>query len=272
VIVVSSTENISKMSRFGDVEITAKKLPPVYGYHSQNLVSLEKAMEPIEPHIRQLSRYVKLAKEHCHFPSEHDLTHDESAAVYIYTMDWDEESLYRVVNQALRSENRQALKIWYPYLKLFDTALNKLPTLKEVVWRGVPLDIGKNFTQNQVLTWWTINSCSSLVGVVRDFLDNNKNSTLFLIEAINGKNISAYAEREYENEVILKMGTKLRVKGNSLNHPNGSHVVHLIEIDGNNDETSTSPPARETPTIEKPTNSGASCKLTVIILLHLLTD
>ena len=60
-------------------------------------------------------------------------------------MDWGETTLYRVLNQALRSENRQALKIWFPYMKLFDTALDFLPTVKEVVWRGVPLDIGKSF-------------------------------------------------------------------------------------------------------------------------------
>jgi hypothetical protein len=33
------------------------------------------------------------------------------------------------------------------------------------------------------------------------------------------------------------MGTQFRVKSNALDHPNGSHVVHLIEMDDNNDET-----------------------------------
>ena len=37
-------------------------------------------------------------------------------------MEWGDTTLYRVLNKALRSENRQALKIWFPYLKLFDTA------------------------------------------------------------------------------------------------------------------------------------------------------
>jgi len=69
-------------------------------------------------------------------------------------------------------------------LKLFDTALDLLPTVKESVWRGVPLDIGKNSTRNQIFTWWTVSSCSSAVNVTETFLKDKKNSMLFLIEVI----------------------------------------------------------------------------------------
>ncbi|CAF3250236.1 unnamed protein product, partial [Rotaria sp. Silwood2] len=167
---------------------------------------------------------------------EHGLTKDQSAAVYIYTMEWGNTTLYRILNKALRSENRQELKIWFSYLKLFDTALDKLPTVKEVVWRGVPLDIGKSFTKNQIVTWWTINSCSSSVNVIKNFLGNDKNSTLFLIETIKGIKISGYTEYENEDEIILRMGSQFRVKSDTLDQLHGSHVVHLIEIDDNNDQ------------------------------------
>ncbi|CAF1383344.1 unnamed protein product [Rotaria magnacalcarata] len=172
------------MNRFGDIDASNKTLPPVYGYHSEKLVPIEKALEPIIPHIDELPRYIKIAKKHCHFPSEHGLTQDQSAAIYIYTMEWGDTTLYRVLNRALRSENRQALKIWFPYMKLFDTALDKLPTVKEQVWRGVPIDI----------------------------------------------------EYESEDEVILRMGTEFRVKGDPLAQSNSSCIVHLIEIDDNNDQ------------------------------------
>ncbi|CAF4859504.1 unnamed protein product, partial [Rotaria sp. Silwood2] len=195
------------MNRFGDIDVSFKRLPPVYGYRSEKPVPIEKALEPIEPQIDELPYYIKIAKRNCHFPSEHGLTRDQSAAVYIYTMEWGDTTLYRVLNNALRSENRQALKIWFPYLKLFDTALDKLPTVKEAVWRGVSLDIGKNFTKNQIVTWWSVNSCSSSVNVIKNFLGKNKNSTLFLIEAVNGKKISGYTEYETEDEIILRMGS-----------------------------------------------------------------
>ncbi|UJR12429.1 hypothetical protein I4U23_016605 [Adineta vaga] len=47
---------------------------------------------------------------------------------------------------------------------------------------------------------------------------------------INGKKVSGYTAFENEDEVVLKIGTEFRVKSNALNHPNGSYVVHLIEI------------------------------------------
>ena len=218
------------MNRFGDIDCSFEQLPPVYGYYSEKLHSIEKALEPIEEIIDELPRYIKIAKKYCHFPSEHELSKDQSAAIYIYTMEWGDTSLYRLLNQALRSEDRQSLKIWYPYLKLFDTALEKLPREKEVIWRGVPLDIGKNYSENQIITWWSINSCSSSVNVIKNFLGHTDKSTLFLIEAINGRNIRGYTEFANENEIILSLGTQFRVKGDPLEQSNGSYIVHLIEI------------------------------------------
>ncbi|CAF1002634.1 unnamed protein product [Adineta steineri] len=224
------------MSRFTDVDVSSKRLPAVYGYHSQKLVSLEQALELIVPQIDQLARYIKTAKKYCLYPSEHNLTRDESASIYIYTMEWDESSLYRVLNKALRDENRQGLKIWFPYLKLFDTALDKLPTVKEGLWRGVSLDIGKNFRKNQILTWWTVNSCSSSVDVINRFLGESQTSTLFMIEAANGKKVSGYTVYEDEDEVILPIGTQFRVKSNPLKQSNDSHIVHMIEINDDDDQ------------------------------------
>ncbi|CAF1109334.1 unnamed protein product [Adineta steineri] len=222
------------MHRFGDIDVSFKRLPPIYGYRSEKLVSVEKALEPIESQINELQYYIKIAKKHCHFPSERGLTRDQSAAVYIYTMEWGETTLYRVLNIALRSENRQALKIWFAYLKLFDSALDKLPTVKEILWRGVPLDIGKNFTKNELMTWWSINSSSSSVDVIKDFL-----------------------EYENEDEIILRMGTQFRVKSNALEQSNGSHIVHLVEIDDDNDELLAST-MNEMHVTTKPSNEGAS--------------
>jgi hypothetical protein len=225
------------MNRFGDIEPSSKRLPPVYGFRSEKLVSLETALEPVVSQIDELPYYIKIAKKSCRYPSEHSLSKDQSAAIYIYTMEWGDTTLYRVLNKALRSENRQALKIWFPYLKLFDTALDLLPTVKGALWRGISLNIGKNFVNNQVVTWWSVNSCSSSVNVIKNFLGNENNSTLFLIEAIHGKSVSSYTEFENEDEVILRMGTRFRVKGDPLDQSNGAHIVHMVEEDENDDDT-----------------------------------
>ncbi|CAF4194761.1 unnamed protein product [Adineta steineri] len=219
------------MNRFSDIDCLFKRLTPVYGFRVAKLVSIEEALQSVQSQIDELPYFIKIAKKYCHYPSEHGLTHDESASVYIYTMEWGEQTLYRVLNKTLRNENRHLLKVWFPYLRLFDTALNKLPTVKEVVWRGITEDIGKNFTKNQIITWWSISSCSSSVNVIKGFLESQRNSTTFLIEAVNGKQVSGYTEHESEDEIILRMGTEFRVKSNALDHPNGSYLVHLVEID-----------------------------------------
>ncbi|CAF1326403.1 unnamed protein product [Rotaria sp. Silwood1] len=204
------------MNRFGDIDTSFKNLPPVYGYHVEKLVPIEKALEPIEPQINELPRFIKIAKRNCHFPSERGLTHDQSAAVYIYTMEWGNTSLYHMLNKALRSENRQALKIWFPYLKLFDTALDKLPTVKGAVWRV-------HVRYQSVL--------------LKIFLTTTKIQRFFMIEAVKGIQISGYTGYENEDEIILRMGSRFRVKSNPLDLSYGPLVVHLIEIDDNNDQT-----------------------------------
>jgi hypothetical protein len=226
------------MNRFIDIEFDNKKLPPICGYWSEKPVSLEQALKLIVPHIDQLDRSIKAAKKYCLFPSKHNLTHDESAALYLYTMEGGENSFYRMLNQALRSENRSALKPWFPYLKLFDTALSKLPTVRRSVWRGLLGDIGKNCKKNQELTWWGVTSCSLSMDTIKDFLVSEQASTIFLIEAVHGKDISDYSNYPNEDEVLLGPGIHLRVVTNPLDHPGGLTLVHLVEVCDDSDEQS----------------------------------
>jgi hypothetical protein len=66
------------MSRFTDVDLNKEDLTPISGYWNYPLVPLEQALQPILPYIDQLDRTIKAAKKYCHYPSEHDLTRDES--------------------------------------------------------------------------------------------------------------------------------------------------------------------------------------------------
>jgi hypothetical protein len=140
------------MSRYTDVEPTPKRLPPVNGYIAHQLLSLQKALESILPRFDQLDSFVKIAKNECHFSSEHGLTRHESVAVYLYTMEWGENSFYRTLNRVLRSEDRQVLQSWFGYLKLFDTAVQKLPTVRGNVWRGTIRDMDKDFNEDDEFT------------------------------------------------------------------------------------------------------------------------
>jgi hypothetical protein len=221
------------MLRFTNVDERPTRLPPVYAYRTHPLLPLQQALDPILSKIDGLDEYIKVAKDACHYPSEHDLTREESASIYLYTMDWGEQSLYRVLNAALRVKDRSVLVPWHGYLKLLDTALKKLPSLHMNLWRGINLDIRKNFKEDEKLTWWSFNSCSSAIKVVKQFL--GPVSTLLMVEARNGKDISVYSNFPKEKEVILGLGTRLRVVSDVLDHAS-LNVVHLVELSDENEE------------------------------------
>ena len=224
---MSGEENVS---RFKDVDVENKKLPPIGGYWNAKLVSLEEALQPVESLFNDLSRSIRMAKKHCTYSSDHNLTRDESAALYLYTMESGENSFYQILNAALRSENRPALIPWFRFLRLFDEALKKLPIVKGSIWRGVPSDVSGIFTKGQVFTWWGISSCSTSLEVIEDFLESTTSSTIFMIEAKQGRDVSAYSYLKGENEVLLNFGTELRVKSKTSKKNSGEIIVYLEEL------------------------------------------
>ncbi|CAF3923154.1 unnamed protein product, partial [Rotaria sp. Silwood1] len=151
-------------------------------------------------------------------------------------MEWGNNSLYKIMNQDLRSEDDSATIPWFNYLKLFETALKKLPTVKKCLWRGVDGTVNKNFVKGTEIIWRSVSSCSTSLNVIKDFLGKESNATLFMVEAVNGRNLHGYTRYPGENEVLLGPGTRLRVESDDLKHIGGLKVVHLVEIAENNDE------------------------------------
>jgi len=207
----------------GLFELQAANRSPIFGYQHLPIMSLEQAMEKIIPIVPEVEEYVLLAKQHCNRTSS-VLTWDESAAIYLYSMPID---FFSHLNEYLRAEDRNALKPWFAFLKLFMTALQKLPSCKIVAWRGVVGDVGSAFTDNDMQTWWSVNSCSKALNVVELYL--GEKGTVFAIDATNGKDISEFSTFQEEQEVILMPGSRFRVKSKSLNFKNTLFIVHLEE-------------------------------------------
>jgi hypothetical protein len=230
------------MHRFTDIEPISKRPPPVLDYLTYQLQSLQEALKPILPCIDQLDHFIKTAENECHFPSEHGLSRDESAAIFLYTMERGEQSFYQIINRALWSEDRNALKPWFAYLKLFTTAIQKLPPVQMTVWCGVKEDIAQNFKKADEFVWWSIRSCSTSSDVVRKLL--GPNSTLFQIETLNGKDVSIYSSDPNETEVIVSLGTHFRVMSDASNQ-SPLRLVHLQEtVQGNEAQLSSSAQTR----------------------------
>ena len=100
-------------------------LSPIFGYGSEPLLSLEEACQPLLNIVPRLTPHIWIAKGNSKSSSD-DLTHDESAAIRLYTMEWignephSKGSLYIHLNRSLRMKDRTVLRPWFRYLKLFN--------------------------------------------------------------------------------------------------------------------------------------------------------
>ena len=194
----------------------------ISGYQHLPIVSLEQSVQKIVPFVPDVNNLVNHAIQHCRKGPR--LSDNESSAVYLYTMD---ASFYKILNQALRAKNLQALEPWFMFLKLFISALEKLPSLQITVWRGISDNFcGSDFVTGQMCTWSSVNSCSSDVNVARFYVGHG--GILFCINAIHGKDITEYSEFQGEREIILMPGTCLRVQSASFDE-HGFNIVQLNE-------------------------------------------
>ena len=231
------------MNRFFDGEIGNRKLSPIGAYYEHRLLPLEEALEPVKSYFSDLNRSIRDAKKYCCYPSTHGLTKDESAAIYLYTMEGAEKSFYRIINEVLRTENRRKVVPWFGYLKLFDTALSKLPIARQNLWRGLDGNLSGQFKKGDTLTWWSISSCSAELEVVKDFMGSNKNATLLMIEAKTARDVTGYTSYPDEKVLILRPGIELQVKGDISPH-GALRIVHLTELC---DEATPEPPTPPKP-------------------------
>jgi hypothetical protein len=213
-------------NRFLDANEEPKQdLTPIEGYEISPLVSLEQAIVPIEETLYHLDSMVKTAKRNSRHPAD-GLDSDESAAVHLYTMQWPKphSSLYTLFNQHLRSQERTKLTPWFLYLKLFLTALHKLPSYKGIIWRGVPEDLSNQYNDDCI--WWGVSSCTKTLKATENFVGRIGKRTLFSIECINGKDIKAHSHFQLEDEIILMPGTYLLVVSKS----NPAEDLHIIQL------------------------------------------
>lgn len=212
-------------------------LQPILGYALQPLVSLEEACEPISNIVPHLATYIWIAKE-CSKESIDDLTQDESAAIRLYTMEWDpnahsgRESLYSHLNRTLKGSDRAKLRPWFPFLKLFLTALAKLPALpRQTVWRGVRKDLSGDYEKDSKATWWGFSSCTTSLSVLESdlYLGNTGIRTLFSIETFNARSIRTHSHFQAEDEILLLPGTYFEVIS-QLKSSSDLYIIHLRQI------------------------------------------
>ncbi|CAF4348022.1 unnamed protein product [Rotaria sp. Silwood2] len=217
------------------------------GYADEALLPLHEACAPLTKIIHNISSYVKLALNESIKQPVNGLTTDESASIRLYMMEWEasHQSLYMMLNYALNTTTREGVLPYFKYIKLFLTALIKLPSASsQIVWRGVNEDLSKKFLPGSIITWWTFSSCTATMAALENniYLNTTGVRTILAIENINGRVISAQSHSPNEDETLLLPGTQMVVQSQSSPAPN-LHIIHLKQIIP--DETLLQPPFKD---------------------------
>jgi hypothetical protein len=207
-------------------------LAPLRGYAAEKPVPLKDAVAKLRELVDDVDSRVWTATNRCKNPAD-TLTQDESAAIVLYTIEWDPShpSLYLVLNRTLRLEDRRKLISWFPYLKLLLTALFKLPSIRCTVWRGVLGDLRSHYKQGDTITWWAFSSCTTAINVLESsqYLGKSGPRTLFAIECLNGKDIKHHSYFAEEEEILLLPCAHFQVVGH-LTSTENLYIIHLREI------------------------------------------
>ena len=206
-------------------------LAPIGGYERTPVVSLEEAVAELVPILPAVQSHAYVAKQRCKKPAD-DLTQDESASIMLYTMGWEplDECLYVVLNNALRSPDRQQmLKPWYLYLRLFLNALFRLPLLRETAYRGVKLDISDRYIEGETIVWWGFSSCTTSIGILKStvFFGKTGTRTMFTIQCESARDIRKHSYYPAEDEVLLLAATQFKVI--SCLDQGDLHIIQLKE-------------------------------------------
>jgi hypothetical protein len=232
---MATAMEFNESSRFTDLldEPVDHLLAPIRGYQDQLLLPLPETMNPIWGFFSDIKEYVFVALHNSQNPAD-DLTQQESASIHLYTMQFHGgPSLYTLLNQSLRAENREELKPWFSFLKLFLTALYKLPSQSQIVWRGIKnVDLSSKYKKGTKFAWWGVSSCTTDLEILesKHFLGKHGLRTLFSIECINGKSIANHSYfKNKEKEIILMPGSYFEVMG-KLDSGSELYIIQLKEI------------------------------------------
>jgi hypothetical protein len=223
------------LSRIEDVlHESHQLLLPIEGYQNAKTMPLEEAIEPLFHIFDRVSLRTKvfIAKERCQQPTD-GLSQDESASIMLYTFqsDTNQASLYFVLNETLRMADREKLKPWFSYLKLFITGLSRLLPINNVVYRGVKADLSEEYVVGNNYIWWGVSSCTPSLRVLESdqFCGTISKRTIFIIKCLDGRSIRNHSLYHQENEILLMPGRYFRVH-DRYRSGDGLYMIELHEM------------------------------------------
>ena len=205
-------------------------LAPIDGWQDAPILTVEKTVEGLGiPYVANSAIHAKEFAENYIDENEetNNLTEDEIASIVLYT----QETLYRKLNLTLYERDRNKVKPYFPYIKLLNTALEKLPRYENRVWRGIQpkTDISKNYKKGKKFRWWGYTSATKEGNVVERFLGKGDGmKVLFRIDSKTGVEIEKMSVFD-EAEVLFASGTQFEVK-DVINITQNHMIIELNEI------------------------------------------
>ncbi len=210
----------------------------IIGYENEPLVSLEEALEPFHSKIPHLDDKISDAKSNCCHPSKHGLTHDESAALYLYLIIGDEDTVHNHLRMAWNLNNRRQMKPWLKYLKLLSNGLNKLPDTTLEVWQGMSAekDMQETLQSDSSSLYTGMGLGSSLMEQVKNDLQGEPGSGTILVgyDRVDGKDVTDYVppdqkptRKPNQKEVLIWPGVKLNKTKKEEWDADGCVTIHM---------------------------------------------
>ncbi|MFE4971976.1 ADP-ribosyltransferase domain-containing protein [Kitasatospora sp. NPDC056651] len=210
---IASTMELHQLylERLAGVKDEGLVLPAITGVFDTPVMGFREAVAPVAELLRGLGGHVSRSQEFGERrvgEAAAGLSADEISALYLYTC---ESAFYREINAVLRSPDRGRLVPYLPYLRLLFAAVSRLPVRTAPLWRGVSLDLRRQYPLGRTVTWWGVSSCTSKLGVAQAFLGSRGKRTLFEVRPVRAAGIQNFSAFTGEEEFILLPGTQLEV-------------------------------------------------------------
>lgn len=223
----------SSKDRFTQIALTPQDpLKIIEGYQKESLVSLEEALRPFQNQIDRLSEQIIEAKRNCRQLSEHGLTSDQAAAIYLYSMKTHSNSVFHHLHRTWLSNDRSEMKLWFKYLRLFNSGLNKLPEAKIDSWQGiVHSDQWERRLKSDSFPVFTfLGSTSPSFDLIKTHLMEKSPTKIIFIgyENLKSKDVTGYTHADFR-EIFLQPGTLVMKSENVQMLPNGSMIFRFTD-------------------------------------------
>ena len=195
---------------------------PLSGLFPKNLPvpSIPTSLENIgkkHPDLAPDGKCIKLARRHAKtIDAVHTrgMSEDEVIALILYTIEAvpREESLYYLMNAALRGKNRSGVSEWRDFIWLLLHAMRKIEKPSErSVYRGIKIEPGMfgssrpNLKTGLDVTWSGFSSTASTINVMNTFLGTEGERIMYDIELTEplARDIRPFSVFPSENELLL---------------------------------------------------------------------